>query len=216
MLVEINLLPQKQRKRSTNYRIVIYLMLAFLVCMSLLYWQVQKYNNEIDQLQAEITSYEQNIATIQQEMNVESTNSYVELSNAVEWSSKYPIKSVAVLRHLTSLLPERGFLLTYSYTESGALSLTVQFDTKKEAAYYLNWLNDSEWTKEVKLTQLSATQTESNVETGLGTQDILEEEFLPRYTGVFEITLDQDKIRAAQSKQESTEAEQTEEGSDNQ
>jgi type IV pilus assembly protein PilN len=214
MLVEINLLPQKQRKRSTNYRIILYMLFAFLLCMILLYWQVQRYNQEIDQLQVEITNYEQSIAEIQQEVNMESSSSYVELSNAVDWSSKYPIKSVAVLRHLTSLLPERGFLLTYSYTENGALNLTVQFDTKKEAAYYLNWLNDSEWIKEVKLSQLTTSQTEASVNPDLETQETAEE-YLPRYTGNFEITLDRDKIRAAQQ-QDSLGTEQQEEGGDNQ
>lgn len=214
MLVEINLLPQKQRKRSTSFRIVLLLLLTFLICSFLLYWQVQRYNHQINQIQADISNYEQSIATIQQEVNVESTNSYVELSNAVEWSTKYPIKSVSVLKHLTSLLPERGFLLTYSYTESGTLSLTVQFDTKKEAAYYLNWLNDSEWINEVKLLQLSTGQTETTGET-LEKQNTTEEEYLPRYTGNFEITLDRDKIRQAQLQEESSDTSLQEEGGDN-
>jgi type IV pilus assembly protein PilN len=205
VLVEINLLPQKQQKRSITLRIIIIIALIMVLISLLTFWQVQKHNNEIRHLEANIANFEQSITSLQQEVNVESTNSYVELSNAVEWSLTYPIKSVAVLKHLTSLLPERGFLLTYSYTETGMLSLTVQFDTKKEAAYYLSWLSESPWIEEVKLLQLSSSQIEATE----GTPEIQgkneTEPYLPRYTGNFEITLNREAIRLAQQQAEGTE-----------
>jgi type IV pilus assembly protein PilN len=205
VLVEINLLPQKQQKRSITVRIIIIIALTMLLISLLTFWQVQKYNNEIRHLEANIVNFEQSITSLQQEVNVESTNSYVELSNAVEWSLTYPIKSVAVLKHLTSLLPERGFLLTYSYTETGMLSLTVQFDTKKEAAYYLSWLIDSPWIEEVKLSQLSSSQNEATEGTPEIQGENETEPYLPRYTGNFEITLNREAIRYAQQQAEGTE-----------
>jgi type IV pilus assembly protein PilN len=212
VLVEINLLPQKQQKRSISLRIILFIALAMLLIFLLTFWQVQKFNNEISKLEANIAHFEQSITSIQQEVNVESTNSYVELSNAVEWSLTYPIKSVAVLKHLTSLLPERGFLLTYSYTEAGTLSLTVQFDTKKEAAYYLSWLSDSAWIEEVKLSQLSSSQIETTEETPETQGRNETESYLPRYTGNFEITLNREAIRLAQQAEGS---ETQDEGGDN-
>jgi type IV pilus assembly protein PilN len=205
VLVEINLLPQKQQKRSITVRIIIMIALTMLLISLLTFWQVQKYNNEIRHLEANIANFEQSITSLQQEVNVESTNSYVELSNAVEWSLTYPIKSVAVLKHLTSLLPERGFLLTYSYTETGLLSLTVQFDTKKEAAYYLSWLSESPWIEEVKLLQLSSSQIEATEGTPEIQGENKTESYLPRYIGNFEITLNREAIRLAQQQAEGTE-----------
>jgi type IV pilus assembly protein PilN len=202
VLVEINLLPQKQQKRSITLIIIVIIALTMLLISLFTFWQVQKYNNEIRHLEANIANFEQSITSLQQDVNVESTNSYVELSNAVEWSVTYPIKSVAVLKHLTSLLPERGFLLTYSYTETGVLSLTVQFDTKKEAAYYLSWLSDSDWIEEVKLSQLSSSQIEAIPEIQGENES---ESYLPRYTGNFEITLNREAIRLAQQQAEGTE-----------
>jgi type IV pilus assembly protein PilN len=205
VLVEINLLPQKQQKRSITLRILIIIALTMLLISLFAFWQVQKYNNEIRHLEANIANFEQSITSLQQEVNVESANSYVELSNAVEWSLTYPVKSVAVLKHLTSLLPERGFLLTYSYTETGILSLTVQFDTKKEAAYYLSWLSDSPWIEEVKLSQLSSSQIEATDVTPEIQGENETESYLPRYTGNFEITLNREAIRLAQQLTEGTE-----------
>jgi type IV pilus assembly protein PilN len=174
-------------------------MALLMILFSLLtFLLVQRYNNQINQLQNNITSYEQSIASIQQDVNAASTNSYVELSNAVEWAANSPIKSVAVLKHLTSLLPERGFLLTYSYTETGTLSLSVQFDTKKEAAYYLKWLNDSEWIEKVRLSSLLSSQNETNGESSLTLNNPETEAYLPRYTGNFEITLNRESILLSQ------------------
>jgi type IV pilus assembly protein PilN len=198
LLVEINLLPQKQRKSSTSLRIVLLMALLLILFSLLSFLQVQRFNNQINQLQNNITSYEQSIASIQQDVNSASTNSYVELSNAVEWAANSPIKSVAVLKHLTSLLPERGFLLTYSYTETGTLSLSIQFDTKKEAAYYLKWLNDSEWIENVRLSSLLSSQNETNGESSLTLNDTETEAYLPRYTGNFEITLNRESILLSQ------------------
>lgn len=208
MLVEINLLPQKQRKSSTSLRIVLLMVLLMLLLAALAFWQIQRNNNEINQLQNEIANYEQTIASIQQDVNPASTSSYVELSNAVDWAANSPIKSVAVLKHLSSLLPERGFLLTYSYTETGTLSLSVQFDTKKEAAYYLKWLNDSEWINEVKLSSLASNQIETTGESGISLNDSETDSYLPRYTGSFEITLNRESILLSQQQPEGTDDQQ--------
>lgn len=221
MLVEINLLPQKQPKSSTTLRLAILMALALILSSLLIFWQVQKNKSEINQLEANIASFEQSIALLQQDVSAESSNSYVELSNAVDWSLSYPIKSVAVLKHLNSLLPERGFLLSYSYTETGTISLNVQFDTKKEAAYYLKWLNDSEWIEDVKLSQLSSNQLETTEETTEDTieedtiegmnetqTDLVTESFLPRYTGSFEVTLNRENIKLSEQEVEGTETEE--------
>jgi type IV pilus assembly protein PilN len=212
MLVEINLLPEKkQRKSATVIKIVILLALVMMLASVMTFWQVQRYNNNINGIEANISKIQQSIDSLQQDVSAKSTNSYLELSDAVEWSMSYPIKSVAVLKHLTSLLPERGFLLNYSYSETGTISLSVQFDTKKEAAYYLKSLNDSEWTEAVTLSQLSSSQIESTVtETENEVQTEIQN-FLPRYIGSFEITLNKQKIKENQQQTKNEE-----EGGDNQ
>jgi type IV pilus assembly protein PilN len=213
MLVEINLLPQKQRRSSTIIRLFLLLSIIMLISALLTAWQVQRYKSTISSLENNILQSEQTILDIQQNMDAASTNSYVELSNAVEWSTTYPIKSVPVLQHLTALLPERGFLLNYAYSDAGTISLTVQFDTKKEAAYYLKWLTDSEWVKEVKLSNLTSSQTETSTSVTMDYQSE-EETYLPRYTGNFEITLNGDKIREIQKQEDQSVTE--DEGGDDQ
>jgi hypothetical protein len=69
------------------------------------------------------------------------------------------------MQHLTSLLPERGFIQSFGYTESGAVTLTVQFDSAREAAYFLNSLNHSKWIEEASLNSLAAAETNTETNT---------------------------------------------------
>lgn len=64
------------------------------------------------------------------------------------------------MRHLTALLPERGFIQSFAYTEAGTVTISVQFDSSREAAYFIESLKDSDWIEDVSLTSLTATETE--------------------------------------------------------
>jgi thiol:disulfide interchange protein len=97
---------------------------------------------------------------------VEANSSVSQLKSAIEWANDYPIQTIPVMRHLTSLLPERGFIQSFAYTEAGTITLTVQFDSAREAAYFLDNLNESKWIEESSLSSLSAAAAlESTAET---------------------------------------------------
>ena len=81
----------------------------------------------------------------------ESQMSITLLKNAVEWANNYPIQTIPVMQHLTGLLPERGFIQTFGYTEAGTVTLSVQFDSSREAAYFFDNLNESDWIDEASL-----------------------------------------------------------------
>ena len=87
------------------------------------------------------------------------------LKNAVEWANSYPIQTIPVMQHLTGLLPERGFIQTFGYTEAGTVTLSVQFDSSREAAYFLENLNESDWIDEANLSSLTAQEVEEAEET---------------------------------------------------
>ncbi|WP_052948877.1 hypothetical protein [Mesobacillus campisalis] len=162
MLVDINLLPKKEQK---NIKIII-ILLAALLLVSLagffLLWQGKSYNQQIASLDEQITTTQQ-LAEIEQEkvLAVQTSNSVAVLESAVNWASEDPLKTVPVIKHVTSLLPKRGFIQNISYSESGTVSLTVQFDTSRDAAYYLKTLLNSEWFSEVTLGSVASAELES-------------------------------------------------------
>jgi type IV pilus assembly protein PilN len=105
-----------------------------------------------------------------------------ELHEAVQWSKKYPLKMVPLLRNMTKLLPERGFVMNFSYADNGTVTVAVQFDTSEQAAYYLKRLEDAKFVKDVQLKSVSAVNiTETNAEEGT------EQQVVPRYLAQYEM-----------------------------
>jgi hypothetical protein len=166
MLVEINLLPQKE-PRKTNLIIILSIITVLLLFLSGYYFlQIQSTKNDISDLDRRIEmtmkiteATEKNASTTGNSMSVDI------LKNAVAWANSYPIQTIPVMQYLTSLLPERGFIQSFSYTEAGTVSLTVQFDSVREAAYFLDHLNDSSWVEDVNLSSLTAQEKEETSET---------------------------------------------------
>ncbi|WP_053367283.1 PilN domain-containing protein [Bacillus sp. FJAT-27245] len=202
MLIDINLLPKKERKSSGIIFTGLAFALLFLAVGGFLYWQTTTLKNDIAVVENRIETTKKIAALEEAKANeVISADSASKLQQSIEWAEQYTIPSVPVMKEFTSLLPERGFILTFAYQETGELALTVQFDSSREAAYFLNNLNGSKWVKEADLSSLSAAETEQDKAAG-GTGAIqaaasTSEEFLPRYTGQFQITLNKDVIKSA-------------------
>lgn len=167
MLVEINLLPQREPKKIV-FLVVLSSLLAIMALVGMFYfWQIHLTSNEIASLDRQITMTEKVAETNnKQTITVESQSSVSKLKSAIDWANNYPIQTIPVMRELTSLLPERGFIQNFGYTEDGTVILTVQFDSAIEAAYFLNSLNKSEWVTTATLNSLNAVAPKSDNSTG--------------------------------------------------
>lgn len=228
MLVEINLLPQKE-PRKFNIIILIVLLALLVLIGAFYYWQIQTAKGELQNLDKQISMTKE--IAVKEEQNANKNESQMSISllkNAVEWANTYPIETIPIMQHLTSLLPERGFIQSFAYAEAGTVILTVQFDSAREAAYFLDNLGESEWVGEPTLNSLTIqekeevveTKTEAETETKTteeNSSDNVEKEnqaaapevekndnsndqYLPRYIGQFEIKLNIVKIKELTTK----------------
>ncbi|MGF6948248.1 Tfp pilus assembly protein PilN [Neobacillus sp. B4I6] len=160
MLVEINLLPQKEPKKI-GFIITLSCLVALLLLTGAYYlWQTNTAKSNIASLDRQI-SMTKKIAEKENKSTdtAEVTSSVSQLKSAIDWANDYPIQTIPVMRYLTSLLPERGFIQSFAYTEAGTISLSVQFDSAREAAYFLDNLNESKWIEEASLSSLAAAST---------------------------------------------------------
>lgn len=165
MLVDINLLPQKKPKRYSFIITLSSLLVLIVLVGGFYFWKTQTIKDEINSIEGQISVTQK--VTEKENQNSEiaaSAGSVSKLKSAIQWANDYPIRTVPVMQHLTSLLPERGFILSFGYTETGAVSLSVQFDTAREAAYFLDSLNHSNWVEEASLSSLSAAQSKSETD----------------------------------------------------
>ena len=148
----------------------------------------------------------------QKQVTAEATDSLTKLDNTVKWAKAYPLKTIPVLQELTSLLPERGFIKTFTYEETGKIVLTVQFEQSREAAYYLSSILDSNWISDAKLNSLQSVTKfyDNTMDENFDESHVTNETYIPRYEGEFEITLNQDVIKNELKDTESESLEQKE------
>ena len=188
MLVDINLLPKKEEKDRSLLMLFIVLGLVLGVGLVSIFYLNSHYKKNINLVQQDITATKQLIEQVQMQLaDLDQSEAVAELENAIHWAEIYRAKTVPLLKEITSLLPERGFVKEFAYQVPGTVSLLVQFDTNREGAYFLDYLNDAEWVQEEELEKMEARDPEEEeVEAGI--------EFVPRYHVNYKIHIDRKKI----------------------
>ena len=213
MLVEINLLPKKEPKNYMMITILLGTLILLLVACFFLFWQGKSYQSEIASLDNQISTTQKIAAIEQKKLNDgQLSNSVSALESAVTWASEETLKTVPIIKQVTALLPNRGFIQNISYAEAGGVTLTVQFDSSRDSAYYLKTLLDSDWFSNVSLSSVTTIQIEStessltsSVQTSEGELEQTSEDtqgqtsqnknLSPRYIGQYQLTLNQEFIR---------------------
>ena len=192
MLVDINLLGEKERDRPAFVVAAISLILLGLVVGLVFYFLGKSYENDQQELtiqSAEIVSQQ---TAIQSQMQTSaSLDDAQRLQKTVEWAEMYQYDTLPLIRELTSLLPERGFFMNFTFTSPSGVAVDVQFDTAREAAFYLTQLKSSEMITAVTLSSLSyqplAEVTEEQADgTSIAVEP--EEPVMPRYLASYAIT----------------------------
>ncbi len=198
MLVEINLLSQKEKKQQGFLYVVIALIVLTLAIGVFLFVKSQGVQTSITTTETTITQTQQ-LREIQSEKlaNFEESNSFEVLTQAVEWAETYPVDTVPILNDLIAQLPERGFFQTFQYSEAGTVSISVQFDTSREAAFYLDRLKSVDWISESELTTIT---TEEVTEEISSDQD---SDVLPRYIAQYTLTLDKAVLKQPTTEEDS-------------
>jgi type IV pilus assembly protein PilN len=198
MLVEIDLLPKKEHKKSSLLIMTLLILVIFSVSSSVIYFQGSSYENKMASIDHQIESIQKLNAVQQEKMEAgESGNSAIKLQEAVNWAEQYPLETVPLLRNIISQLPERGFIKNFEYSNTDSVIITIQFDASRDAAYYLSSLKQSQWVQEVNLLNVIAV-TEEGTETAQtdGTNATDDEDtILPRYTADYELTFKPDEFK---------------------
>jgi type IV pilus assembly protein PilN len=190
MLVEINLLPKKEHKKSSMLIMTLAGILLFSVSVSIIFFQGSSYENEMAALDKQIASL-QKLSEAQQAKLSEGENgsSAVKLQEAVKWAEQYPHETVPLLQKVIALLPERGFIQNFEYSNNNSVVIQIQFDASRDAAFYLSSLKGSDWVEGVALMTVVAEKQEEETETAAPTAADKKEEdqILPRYSAEYEI-----------------------------
>ena len=201
MTVEINLLGKKEKRNGAPYVILaVFLLLA--LGLGLFGFMMQlKMSGQLAMLEQQLQSAKQLNQVYGQKANeAKSTTAVEDLEATIKWVETFPTPTVYLIRHLTSLLPERGFIMNFSYADDGSLTLTVQTDTSREIAYYLKYLTDSPFFTEVNLNSITTTPV-NPVNDRNRYQASDNPNYLPRYTGQLQLKVNKGVLKEEAEKE---------------
>ncbi|MFC7364712.1 MULTISPECIES: fimbrial assembly protein [Bhargavaea] len=187
MLVDINLLPERERGASK----ALLVSLTF-IAAALLFWltlfimadrnadEAVRLNSQSEQIrnrQEELRSVMTGTDTMAERQQLEAT---------VGWAESYRYPTAPLLRQLVSYLPLRGFIMDYTYTGPHTAELEIQFDRYEQAAHYLARLKAAEIIDNAAMTEVTAEPLEEE-EHEEGNPVNPDETLVPRYRAVYTI-----------------------------
>lgn len=195
MLIDINLLPQKEQERPYPLIIAGVLMLLTLLSWALLFFMAQAEERAQAELIEESALVAAEQEAIRQQIGAtEGLNDEQQLKKTVEWAESYEFDTVPLLQELVAMLPERGFFNTFSFTGPNIATLTIQFDTAREAAYYLTQLKSAESLASATLDSVTNQELDLLEEETGGAEDALL--LNPRYLATYSLVFVDDRIPA--------------------
>ncbi|MBA9025735.1 hypothetical protein [Peribacillus huizhouensis] len=187
MLVDINLLPKKEKNRHIVGLLILLIAIMLLVSGFFFMATYQEKKAQLVQLEKELAlNKELKMAKEYEQSQSAESESVRELETAIQWVEDHQSSTFIIMRTVSSLLPERGFIGDFTYKEDGMVQLTVQFDSSRQAAYFLKSLINSKLFSGAKLLTLSTEKLEDDHTT---------EPVLPRYNAQYEITVDKSAIQ---------------------
>lgn len=189
MLVDINLLPQKERDRPAFLIAALSILLLGLLVWAGLFFMAKSETSE----QAVLAAQSAELAVQQAELRAQldataGMNEEQQLQATVDWAESYQYDTIPLLEELAALLPARGFFDQIAFSEPNTATLVVQFDATRDAAYYLAQLKGSELLDFASLDNVSSeeiTLTEEEQEAADEEEAIITPRYLATYTLVF-------------------------------
>jgi type IV pilus assembly protein PilN len=194
MLVDINLLPKKEKTFSTTIILFIFLFLLFVGTGSWIGTDYYETSIQLDQKERILEQEKIFVQAQQQKLQKQSKPalSSAPLLEKVEYVRSKEIEAVDLLQHLVALLPERGYFMKYEYKDRSTITIEARFDTLAEASHYLYELTNSRYLTNASIEKMETTNFEElAADEGLN----LFEDYLPRYHAQYMIKFNKDNLQ---------------------
>ncbi|MFQ3542623.1 PilN domain-containing protein [Halobacillus rhizosphaerae] len=154
MLMDINLLEEKEKPNRLPYFIIGIGLLALLFLAASTWYFDSRLSSEIDIHKEQLVNLTKRQSVLQDSLNNEELNQRMELQTAVKKEKNNILPPVRLLNDLISLLPDHGYFASYLFTSS-QIELTVKFDSFRDAAAYTNHLSQKNYVTNVNLNNIS-------------------------------------------------------------
>ncbi|MBO1005599.1 PilN domain-containing protein [Pseudogracilibacillus auburnensis] len=157
MLIDINLLQVKEKKRSHLFFIIIMIVSVTLLLSGIFIYQAHNKKATLKHVTTEIETTRQLREAKEQSIDVKgSVHSIKTLQSAITWAEQNQLSAVHLISTLTQLLPQEGYINNFDY-QYDFIDMTAEFPYKKQAAYYLARLNQSDWVDDAMILSITTT-----------------------------------------------------------
>jgi type IV pilus assembly protein PilN len=192
MLVDINLLPVKEKKSLTSEILIIAIVTVMLGSFT---WIGIDYYVSTSTLQEKESILQQEKLLFQTEQKKQDQLNQVidsaPLVEKIEYIHGKKIAAKDLLNHLVALLPERGYFMKYEYRDRTSIVIEAQFDTLADTTHYLHELTNSPFLAQASIENMETTNFEEVEE---GKDMTAFENILPRYRGQYKVEFQKEKI----------------------
>ncbi|MGG0644515.1 hypothetical protein ABE021_11300 [Sporosarcina gallistercoris] len=180
MLVDINLLPEKEKERSG----LLYAALAF-IGAALLFWLIfffltRSMTSDTERLDNQLVKLQETQSELSGQLDRSDTaQSHDQLAASVKWVEDYRYETAPLLEDLVAQLPRRGFFRSLAFAAPHQATVEIQFDDKTEAAYYLTRIMSSDLVETASIESIEAEEIDQ--------EEGVVSNWLPRYLATYTI-----------------------------
>ncbi|MEC3882645.1 hypothetical protein VKA52_02760 [Halobacillus sp. HZG1] len=186
MIVEINLLEQKEKRNILPYIAVAFFALLLFIMAIVFHAQKTTLVNESSRLDEQILQVQREQENLAGPSEGDGTERE-QLKSSLQELKSTIVPTVPVVEGLVSLLPERGFFESFALTSASEVNVNVRFDTIQDVAKYTHTLLQQSFISDVEL---------AGVETDVvdDTEDLYD--YQPRYVASYYIVLEEGTLAA--------------------
>ncbi|GKV54423.1 hypothetical protein NCCP2222_03700 [Sporosarcina sp. NCCP-2222] len=200
MLIDINLLPEKEKERSRLLILAISLLGVALLIWVVFFVLAGRLASDTEKLDQQIIAIQQDQAALQGSESSQpaggTKTAVADLEQSIRFLEGHRYETLPLLRDMVALLPERGFFVNFTFTQPHFAEVTVQFDDKQAASYYLTRLLSSEAIVDASIESVTAEHLESADGSPMMSSEI------PRYQATYIIEFNDSRMAEMEAVQE--------------
>lgn len=207
-LPEINLLPFKERRRSSMlYKIFLITLILIVLLSAVMIFFYFKTKSDLAKAEEQTAQLETEKLTLETSLNNIKNSQKDPFVTAARFADERRLPAATLLNGLITALPENSYLSEFEY-DLGEVQVVNEFETMKKASLYIEALEKIDYIRKARVENVeSFTLKEEDLTDEDGGSALSKYGVLPRYKVTYSFLIDEAKLdKASEEEKEMEEA----------
>lgn len=203
---DINLLPYKERRRSSMlYRVFLISLILIVILSALMIFFYFKTKNDVEATNAQKAELESERLALQASVNKVRDEQRDPFVSAARFVDERRLPASTLLNGLIGALPEHSYLSEFDY-DLGKVEVVNEFETMKKASDYMASLEKLDYIKKARVENVESFNLKNeDTKDEDETSSISRYNVLPRYKVTYTFVIDEAKLDKASEKEKEME-----------